>query len=138
MDEKYPQYPIEEIPDQDLLFCRVHHLNLYMENDNVRIKPQAFDPTPYPPKTANGLSTNWSKYSSAEQTKTDARVPENYAVVSFLVQKVRDIPLSVVHSPTKNQAHTHILDIPPREQNDAKITLKLRDICKWEIPYSPQ
>lgn len=58
---------------------------------------------------------------------------ENYSVISFITLSVRNISLEVIHSPTKNQAHSLILNIPPRKQNDARITMLLRDMCKWEI-----
>lgn len=130
-------FQVEVIPDEDQLYCRIHFVNIDQKEGETRIKPQAFDPTPY--QNPDGLSTNWSKYSDAEKSKLNAIKPENYGVISFLVEKVRQIPLRVIHDPTQepplNQAHTLILDIPPRKQNDARITMKLRDIAIWEIYY---
>jgi|WetSurMetagenome_2_1015567.scaffolds.fasta_scaffold60919_2 hypothetical protein len=126
------KFPVENIPNNDLLYCRVHVTNTYYVKDNqLVLKPQAFDPTPY--DTLDGLSTNWSKYSDLAQTKHSAKKPQDNGVVSFIVQQVREIPLEVIHDPTNNRAHSLICGLPPRKSNDAKMTMKLRDICKWEI-----
>jgi hypothetical protein len=131
-NSKFP-IDIETIPDEDILYCRVHLSNI--DKENGKIKPSAFDPTPF--ENPDGLSVNWSKYSNAEQTKQEVTLfgkkVENYSVVSFLTLEVRNISLQVIHKPTKNRAHSLILNIPPRKQNDARITMLLRDICKWEI-----
>lgn len=128
------KFPIEDIPDDATLYCRVHFANI--DKENAKIKPAAFDPTPY--DNPDGLSVNWSKYClTPDQARQGSRkLPNEYGVVSFIVQKVREIPLGVVHDPDdNNQAHSLILDIPPRKQNDAKIKMCLLGICKWEIHY---
>jgi hypothetical protein len=134
------KFPIEEISDEDLLYCRVHiaHIDSKKSDKKEKIMPRAFDPTPY--ESPDGLSTNWSNYSTALETKMDHKCPEKIGVVSFKVILVREIPLNVEHDPIwkpsenkYNQAHTLIKDIPPRKVNDLRITMKLRDICEWVI-----
>lgn len=65
MDEKIPllEFPIEEIPNQDTLYCRVHTVNIdYEEPDSKkRIRLIAFDPHP---KGSTQMSTDWNKYST--------------------------------------------------------------------------
>ncbi len=143
------KFPIEEIPDDDIVFLRIHFCNIDFEelDEKRKLRPVAFDPKP---TNKDGLSVNWSKYSSAEITKEEVKQqikrrtglpknPDDFGVVSFNVGKVRKIvagtkPLAVIHQPTRNQAHSLICDIPPRKPNDLGVRMKLRDICRWEIP----
>lgn len=132
------EFPIEEIPNSDLLYYRVHEVNIDAEETHPlkKIKLVAFDPHP---KGSTQMSTNWNKYSTPSELQQLAKVPEKNGVVSFPVEKVRNnpYPLQVTHDPIwtehfKNQAHALVLDIPPRK-NDIGIRVKLRDICSWEI-----
>jgi hypothetical protein len=131
-------FPIEEIPNEDLLYYRIHAVNIdYEETHSLkRIKLVAFDPHP---KGSTQMSTNWSKYSTPLELQQLAKNPEKNGVVSFVAADVRSTPypLQVIHDPIsmeefRNQAHALILDIPPRK-NDIGIRVKLRDICSWEI-----
>jgi hypothetical protein len=133
------EFPIEEIPNEDLLYYRIHEENIDKDvtHPNQRIKPIAFDPHP---KGSTQMSTNWDKYSTPLELQQLAKVPEKNGIVSFSVEKVRNTPnpLQVIHDPIliehfKNQAHALIFDLPPRK-NDIRIRVKLRDICTWEIP----
>ena len=67
------------------------------------------------------LSTDWEKYSTAEETRDRRRKPEDNAVGALVVRSVRAIPgQTVVHAPDPtgdpkrkpplppNRAHTHI------------------------------
>jgi hypothetical protein len=141
MTEKtiFTEFPIEEIPNEDLLYYRVHEVNIDEEEShpNKKIKLVAFDPHP---KGSTQMSVNWDKYSTPIELQQLAKVPEKNGIVSFSVEKVRNTPypLQVIHDPIliehfKNQAHALILDVPPRK-NDIGIRVKLRDICSWEIP----
>jgi hypothetical protein len=140
MNEKINElvFSIEEIPNDDLLYYRIHEVNLDQDEIDPRkkIKLVAFDPHP---KGSTQMSTNWNKYSTPLALQELAKVPEKNGIVSFLVDAVRKIPypLQVVHDPIsteafRNQAHALILDVPPRK-NDIGIRVKLRDICSWEI-----
>ena len=131
-------YPIEDIPNEDLLYYRIHAANIDNEETDPikKIRLVAFDPHP---KGSLQMSTNWHKYSTALDLQQLSKVPDMNGIVSFEVEKIRKMPfpLQVVHDPIlteqfKNQAHTLVLDIPPRK-NDIGIRLKLRDICSWEI-----
>jgi hypothetical protein len=127
---------IEIIPDDDKLYLRVHKTNLDLNvlDDTLKIKLVAFDQ-----KGDDGLSVNWSKYSSKNDTIKMAKNPSDNGVVSFVVKLIRKIPLRVIHNPinfpTLNQSHSLILDIPPRKPNDLGVRVKMRDICNWEILY---
>lgn len=129
-------FPQESIDDNSILYCRIHKTNIdASKQGKARIKPAAFDPTPY--EEPDGLSVNWNKYANAQSTRDEVinrnKLPSNYGVASFVARDVRAIPLRVIHKPTRNQAHSLILDIPPRIENDARKVLKLIDIYSWEI-----
>ncbi len=129
---------IEIIPDEDKLFCRVHKNLINTEGD---ILPRAFDPTPYPPEIPDGLSVNWSKYSSAQETQVQVKAnnknPQDYAVVSFTAGAVRGIgSVGVTHDPKEdNLAHSLITGIPPRKSSDTRIIRELQKQAQqsWEI-----
>lgn len=133
------QYPIEDIPNDDNLFYRVHKTKIDRSEPHElkKIKLLAFDPMP---QGSTQMSTDWSKYSTAIELQNRARVPEDNGIVYFNVGEVRNspFPLFVKHDPTltehfKNRSHSIILDVPPRK-NDINIRVRLRDICKWVIP----
>jgi hypothetical protein len=141
MTEKTPltEFPIEEIPNADVLYYRIHEVNIDIEETHPikKIKLVAFDPHP---KGSTQMSTNWQKYSTPQDLQQLAKAPEKNGVVSFVVEKLRQIPypLQVIHDPIvsesfRNQAHALVYDIPFRK-NDIGIRVKLRDICSWEIP----
>jgi hypothetical protein len=131
-------FPIEEIPNEDSLYCRIHEVNIDQEEIDLykKIKLIAFDPHP---KGSTQMSTNWNKYSTPLALQQLAKVPEKNGIVSFPVEAVRKIPypLMVIHDPIsaelfRNRAHSLVFDIPQRK-NDIGIRVKLRDICSWEI-----
>ncbi len=131
-------YPTEEIPNDAIVFYRIHEQYIDREeNDGKRkIKPSAFDPFPKPDGTE--MSVDWSKYSSAQALKERARKPEKNGIVSFDVASVREspTPLKVEHRPTypdpDNQAHSIVFDVLS-DSNEPEIRIKLRRICQWEI-----
>ena len=139
---EYPEievFPVEDVPDDDFLYYRIHKTKIdFSETDHKRkIKLIAFDPQP---QGCTEMSTDWSKYSTPDESRNRARVPSDNGIVSFHVQKVRaePYPLSVKHDPTlvehfRNRSHTIIFEVPSRK-NDIGIRLELRDICNWELP----
>lgn len=93
----------EVIPDEDALYLRVHRAHFA----RGEVLSPAF--RNHPP---GGLSTNWSRYSSPEETRAQARQPpENYGVLGMKVGSVRAIPQQeVVHSPLPdNRAHADVV-----------------------------
>ena len=61
------------------------------------------------------MSTNWEKYSTAEQTR--GQPPQSNGVVALVSGDVRTIPgLSVEHTPSaENRAHTDVLGLEDEE-----------------------
>lgn len=84
-DEIVPWDP-EEIPNQDLLFMRVHRQWLHEDGS---ISAGAFQNRP---TKADGMSTDWEKYSFARATKERAPRPEDNAVVC-LPDKQVELPI---------------------------------------------
>jgi hypothetical protein len=122
----------KEILDTHTVFLRIHKVDLDLEeqDEKEKIKPTAFDK-----KGDDGLSVDWSEYSTPKDTRLRAKKPEDNGVLSFSVKSLREIPLAVIHKPTTNYAHSIIVGIPPRKPSDLGIRVRLRRICKWEIHY---
>lgn len=102
-DEINP-WEVEEIPDQDILFYRIHQNWI----PNGILNPAAFRNT----KPSNGMSTDWDRYSTARDTRrrNPNKPPTNYAVVRLEVGEVKKVPdQTVVQSPKPdNRAHTDV------------------------------
>ncbi len=104
----------EDIPDEDYLYYRVH--TSYGLKDD-KIPPGAIK------DAGEGMSTDWSKYSTPLETASRGRKPRTeYRVAEFLVQKVRQVPEQEVrHTPKfDNRAHTDI--IGPKDRNSGSPT----------------
>lgn len=81
----------------------------------------------------DSMSTDWSRYSTPEQTQARAKTPEQNGVVSLVAGDVRDVTLEVAHSPLEsNRAHTDV--IGPK---DEEVRVRLRRLAKTEIPVAP-
>jgi hypothetical protein len=101
-----PDWPIEEIPDSDSLFMRIHRFDL---DASGRPKPGAFRNSP---KGAAGMSVDWDRYATPEKTRRRGRQePSNYAVISLDAGRVRTVPgQTVEHRPEPdNRAHSEVL-----------------------------
>lgn len=133
---KAPYFPVEEIPDEDSLFYRIHK-NDVQDGDVV---PGAFRERGEGDQ--KGMSTEWSHYSDPQTclNRQPAGVEivnreATHGIVSFIVGAVRAIEnLKVVHNPLPyNQAHAHILGIPLKKPLSTKVRNKLFFIYQWEI-----
>lgn len=126
----------EEIPDQDLLFVRVHRMWLRKSGG---VSPGFFKNRP--DERTGAMSTDWSKYSSAEETRLRARKPEDNAVGRLLVAEVRAIPDQiVVHTPIQNDPHladnrSHTDVKGPKEETDLEIQDRFASICAIVLPW---
>jgi hypothetical protein len=118
-------WPVEQIPNENFLFFRLHKSYLQFGDD---IPPGAFR------DQGNGMSTDWDKYSTPEETqkRVQRSAPEDNGVLSFNVGGVREIkPLLVEHTPEpENRAHTEILG---DKKKDSEIRLKLKRLAQWAI-----
>lgn len=131
------RWPVEEIPDADRLYLRVHRQ--WLKKD--RIAPGFFQNRP--DESTGAMSTDWSKYSTPEQTRGRARRPELNAVIALLVHDVRSIPEQQVHHaplqdhPTipDNRAHTDVAG--PKETANLQIQDSFARVARLVIPVVP-
>jgi hypothetical protein len=136
----------EEIPNEDSLYCYIHQANIHPKTGNPRAA--AFQNTP---KEGDNLSSDWSKYTTPEETKArvgkqykfgskEFKNPNLFGVVSFQVGTLRshDFSQEVRHDPIlndpeiegqpNNRAHAIIIG-----EKDEEIRLKMVAECDWLI-----
>ncbi len=81
-----------------------------------------------------GMSTDWEKYASPEDSRRRARDPAKNAVVSMVAGQARAVPgQHVEHTPdpeTDNRAHTDVFG-----EKDEEARAKLRRIAEIVIPF---
>ena len=100
-DEIILPWEKEEIPDEALLYMRVHKNQLDPTGEPI---PGAFKNRP---RSTDGMSTDWGKYSTARECQQRARTPPDNAVLELKVEDVRGIPLQTVeHTPIFKPADT--------------------------------
>ena len=125
-------WPVEEIPDADSVFMRAHRDYFHPDGD---LMPGVFQ------SHGKGISVNWAKYASAEDTKKQARKdPDANAVISMPVIGIRQIDdLRVEHTPEPtNQAHSDVIGLPQKGQRDRREEMRrlLRKIATIVIPLA--
>ena len=127
MDEDIPLRS-EEIPDIDQLYHRYHRI--YYTASRL-IRGSCF-------KIKNNImSTNWSRYSSPEETRNQAKIPSDNGVIEMNVGDVRNIEfLGVLHTPKlENHAHTDIFCfenyLSRADLNEVRIFLA--NVSRWVI-----
>jgi hypothetical protein len=117
-------WEIEHIPDGDDAFMRAH-------SDHFRsgdLQPGVFQ------VRNGGMSVDWAKYSTPEETRQRGRKPLQNAVISLPVLKVRGINgLDVTHAPTQppkplNRAHSNVVGIPTSPVQLTKTRVLLLDV----------
>lgn len=126
-------WPVESIPDEDRLYMRVH--KQYVEKSGEPM-PSAFQ------DRDGGMSTDWSRYATSDETLSRARKPDKNGVLWMGVGEARSIPnLVVEHTPflgnpladppqPPNRAHT---DVIGEKEEDPEVRLKLKRISTWTI-----
>lgn len=117
-------WPVEDIPDADHLYMRVHRTWFKPSGD---ISLRAFA------NHGAGMSTDWSKYSTPEQTRDRGRTPPSNAVVRMNVGDIRAMPgQSVAHSPQDgNRAHADVLG---EKDEEARMLLRRRATIVLPLP----
>ena len=129
------RWPSEAIPDGDHLFVRVHRQWL---RKNGSVAPGFFKNRP--DERTGAMSTDWSKYSTPDETRVRAKKPHDNAVGRLIVVDVRAIPEQmVVHTPIQNhpelpdnRSHTDIQG--PKEETDLDIQDQFASICSIVLP----
>ena len=124
------QWPIEDIPDEDYLYIRVHK---GWFRDGL-IVPGFF--RNLPDEETGAMSTDWNRYSTPEALRARARKPEENAVGRFQVAIVRQMPEQTVHhSPIQNhptlpdnRAHTDVAG--PKATSTFDVQVKFARACE--------
>jgi len=140
----------EHIPNESILFCRVH-IGMISKKNNLP-NPSAFYNTP---RTGDNLSTDWDKYSTAEESRdriglqyrhgtTEFKNKLKFNIYSFSARKIRSITPEQIpeHDPHQNipeilgdpNNRSHSIIIGDKgEKNDPEVRLKLVEIGDWAI-----
>lgn len=116
------KWPVEDIPGVDRIYMRVH----FRQVDAGNPMPGAFS------DHEGGMSTDWEKYSTPDETQLRGKqAPNLYGVIGLVVGSVRKIPgLGVVHEPIDdNRAHTEVFG-----KKDPQTRLQLLRSFQWIIP----
>lgn len=125
-------WPIEQIPDADLLFMRVHRNDI----QNGQPIPGVFKNRGEGQQ--EGMSTDWSSYSTAEQTKLRATNPAwRGGVIQMGVGHVRKIPRQTVeHAPLpENRAHTNVKGPKSGSVEGTQARYLFMKVWRWAIRY---
>lgn len=77
----------------------------------------------------NGMSTDWSRYSTPVESQARASTPSDNGIISLGVGSVRAIGQIVDHTPIPtNRAHTDVVG-----EKTVEVRLKLLREFRWEI-----
>jgi hypothetical protein len=119
-------YPVEEIPDEYRLYRRVKDNRF---NAKGRPMPGAFT------ENGKGMSSDWSKYSTPEESLRRSPEPARFGIVSLEVTLVRGLGLLIEHTPRfpHNQAHTDVSG----HGDDEEIRLELARLAEVHGPVPP-
>ena len=113
------EWPIEVIPSADSVFMRAHKMHIREGN----LTPGVFK------NQGSGMSVDWDKYSSPEETRLRGKIPQHNAVILMQVAAVRAITgLAVEHSPdpqTRNRAHALVLGLSDRAEDNIEMRAQL-------------
>lgn len=123
----------EEIPNDAQLFYRIPKAHV-IDGD---IMWHSFTPV------GDGLSTDWDKYSTAEEALTrptpaypNGRTRQTHGIGHFNVSHLHEIDiLRVIHAPSiANRAHSLIQGFPEAKEPYIKIRKKLKEKLQyWDI-----
>ncbi|OQX06372.1 MAG: hypothetical protein BWK80_50825 [Desulfobacteraceae bacterium IS3] len=117
-------WDIEEIPDENKVFYRIHKGFLR----EGKLIPGAFR------EIGDGMSVDWEKYSTPEDSICRAKIPEDNGIVSLIVGNIRKTDLEVSHKPSeKNISHSIVKGKKRKIQDDPEVRLILMKISQWEI-----
>ena len=132
--------PFTDYLDQHSLYRGIHQCLWIKWSTLDRIQPHFF----YSFNAIKGLSLDWSKYSTPEETLRRLREPHltKNGIIDLNVGKLRNcieennFPLSIAHDPQPiNRAHTLIHGIP--KCNKTKVRRKISKIAEWALDMRP-
>lgn len=120
------RWEIESVPNEDYVYRSVHYQ--WFNNTSGKLLAGAFRVPPENVDLRRGISVNWDKYSTPEETRSGARRPEENGVISLNVGEVRvHETLKIEHTPRpQKRAHCDILGAA----NDPEAAIKLLRISR--------
>jgi hypothetical protein len=100
-------WQVEYVPADADVFMRAHR---------VFFRKRVLQPGVFKPHDG-GMSVDWEKYSSPEDTRQRGKIPQDNAVICLPVAGIRDIRnLDVKHTPEPlNRAHSDVVGLPEGE-----------------------
>jgi hypothetical protein len=116
------QWPQEDIPDDGLLYIRVHKQNI-TKDGTIRLAAFKDQKDPNVPDDPGALSSSWQKYcETPELARAKARNPLDNGVAGAIAGEVRRVPpLTVEHKPFMvDRSHT---DISGEKTIDVRVAL---------------
>ena len=118
------EIPTETVPDDARLFMRVHDQHI---DKAGKLRPGVFR------DQGAGMSTDWSKYSSAEDSRSRARKPFENGVISIAAGDTRRVRgLTVEHTPY-NAEPPHARHVDVCGEKDEEVRMRLLELAGWEI-----
>lgn len=136
------KWPKEEIPSGDLLYQFVHQQ--WFNSKTGQVSPTFFKNAHDPHSGVSGMSTDWGKYSSAQETRNRAKDPAVNGVIEFTAGEVAAIPEQrVEHTPIQdhpnpmikdNRAHADVLG----PKDDLEIKRAFSRTCRIVIEPPPK
>ncbi|SDE80930.1 hypothetical protein SAMN05216464_109277 [Mucilaginibacter pineti] len=119
-------YETESIDNNETLYYKVHKQYII----SSKVIPNAFQ------TKGDGMSTDWARYCTPEETRLRNGIAKDNAIVSLHVGEVRiERNLEVVHKPEDfNRAHSLIKGIPIKDPFKTEVRRHLTKIHKVIIP----
>jgi hypothetical protein len=103
------QWPSEPIPDEDRLYRWAHQQ--WFDHTTGELSPTFFKNASDPLTRREGMSSDWSRYSTPEESRHRARNPDVNGVIELTVHDVRAIPAQAVeHTPIQNHLDPDVRD----------------------------
>lgn len=115
----------EEIPGSDSVFMRAHRAHFRSGELTLGVfRAQQ-----------GAMSVNWDKYASAQETRSQAKTPDDNAILSLNVGSIRKINgLDVKHTPeSENRAHSDV-NLPSRGEELTEVRVLLHRIAAVILP----
>lgn len=139
-------YPIESIPNEDLLYVRVYASNI--NKGTKQPKPECFKNTPYN-SDSKSLSSDWNRYATTikycRELLAESK-PQNFHLFFFYqfnagaLRNFEVLPQIVEHSPnTKNRAHSSIIGEKEKISiNEAELDIGIRRLGEWAETFTSE
>lgn len=123
------RWPIEDIPDPDRLYYRVHRNSL---GDDGELVPSVFR------ERGSSMSADWEKYTTPKESLDRATSSaEDNGIIALVTGEIRNLGLRVIHDPDQarnNRAHTAIFGLNADRVKKVAIRAKLLSISSgWII-----